>query len=29
LRHGEYQTVDADRVVANARAVRSELWQRL
>ena len=29
LRHGEFQTVDAEQVVANARTATAELWRRL
>jgi cytosine/adenosine deaminase-related metal-dependent hydrolase len=29
LHHGEYQTVDADQVVANARTATADLWRRL
>lgn len=29
LRHGDFQTVDADQVVANARAVTADIWRRL
>ena len=29
LRHGDFQTMDADQVVANARAVTADIWRRL